>query len=759
MKNLYRSFAGGEITEEMRGRIDLVAYQTGLTLCRNCVTLPHGPATSRSGTEMCVEASDVTRKVVLIPFIFNSTQALILEFGHQYLRVLSDGAALTEASVAVGAITLANPGVFTTTAPHGYTSGQMVFHSGIVGPSVLNGRAARVVVTGPDTYTLVDLWGAPISTVGLPAYTGSGTVARVYQISTPYNEDDLAQLHYAQDNDVMTITHPSYQQRELRRLGATNWTLNTLAFAPTIAAPAAPTVAVGAGSGSTSYTYVTTAIAEETLEESSPSPSGSVNNNLATAGNFNNITPAAVTGAIRYNVYKLVSGLYGYIGQTDGTAFRDDNITAGMAITPPIPDDPFVGAGNYPGAVGYYRGRRWFGGTNNVGLGLRATRSGTQSNMSYSIPSQDDDRISIKINSQKAATIQHIVPLDELFLLTSGSEWVIKTANSDILSNETIDPRQQGGIGASAVTPVVTNVSILYTQARGGRVRQLMYADTRAAYNTDDMCLMAPHLFDGFTIVSMGFSVAPHPTVWCVRSDGILLGFTYVPEQKVMGWHQHDTDGTVEWVAVIPEGDEDIPYLVVRRVVNGRTVRYIERMAPRRRQPQADSFFVDSGLKYDGLPVTSVSGLWHLEGKTVSILADGAVEPQQVVTNGRITLQAGRPGASKIVVGLPYVQRVETLPPVGEMAAYGQAATKNITKVWLRVAASGAMKVGTSDSALREVAIRTDEPFGTPPRLQTTVLEVTPDGDWETDTRVVVEMSNPLPMTITGIAPDTEYGG
>ena len=93
------------------------------------------------------------------------------------------------------------------------------------------------------------------------------------------------------------------------------------------------------------------------------------------------------------------------------------------------------------------------------------------------------------------------------------------------------------------------------------------------------------------------------------------------------------------------------------------------------------------------------------------------------------------------------------------MAAYGQAATKNITKVWLRVAASGAMKVGTSDSALREVAIRTDEPFGTPPRLQTTVLEVTPDGDWETDTRVVVEMSNPLPMTSTGIAPDTEYGG
>jgi hypothetical protein len=257
----------------------------------------------------------------------------------------------------------------------------------------------------------------------------------------------------------------------------------------------------------------------------------------------------------------------------------------------------------------------------------------------------------------------------------------------------------------------------------------------------------------------MAFSVAPHPTVWCVRSDGVLLGLTYVPEQKVLGWHQHTTDGFFESVAVIPEGDEDIPYVVVRRVVNGRTVRYVERMVPRRRQTQANSFFVDAGLKYSGAAVTSLSGLWHLEGKTVSILADGAVEPQQVVTNGRIALQAGRPGASTIIVGLPYTQRIETLPPVAEVEALGQASTKNIAKVWLRVTGSGAMKVGTSDSALREVAIRISEPFGTPPSLQTGVLEVTPDGDWETDTRVVVEMTNPLPMTVGGIAPELQYGG
>ncbi len=759
MKSLFRSFAAGEITEEMRGRVDLAAYQTGLTLCRNCVTLPHGPATSRSGTEMCVEANDSTRKVSLIPFIFSPTQALMLEFGHLYMRILSNGAAVLETPVAITSITTANPAVFGTGAAHGFTTGRMVFLASIGGPTVLNGRALRVVTTGASTFTLTDLDGNAISTVGLPAYTSGGTVAQVYQIATPYAEDDLQSLRYTQSNDVMTITHQSYQQRELRRFGATNWTLSTFALAPTIGTPSAPTVVVGGGSGSVTYTYVTTAVAAETLEESSPSAPASVTNNLATSGHHNHITPAAVAGAIRYNVYKLISGIYGFIGQTDGSLFSDYNITPDTAITPPIPDDPFVGANNYPRAVGYFRGRRWFGGTNNIGLGLRATRSGTESNMSYSIPSQDDDRVSIRINSQKAATIQHIVPLDKLFLLTTSAEWVVETANSDILSNETIDPRQQGGIGAASVTPVVTNVSILYTQARGGRIRQLMYADTRAAYNTDDLCLMAPHLFDGLTVLSMAFSAAPHPTVWCVRSDGVLLGLTYVPEQKVLGWHQHVTDGFFESVAVIPEGDEDIPYVVVRRVVNGRTVRYVERMAPRRRQTQANSFFVDAGLKYSGAAVTSLSGLWHLEGKTVSILADGAVEPQQVVVGGRITLQEGRPGASTIIVGLPFTQRIETLPPVAEVEAFGQASTKNISKVWLRVTGSGAMKVGTSDSVLREVAIRISEPFGTPPALQTGVLEVTPDGDWETDTRVVVEMTNPLSMTIGGIAPEIQYGG
>ena len=88
-----------------------------------------------------------------------------------------------------------------------------------------------------------------------------------------------------------------------------------------------------------------------------------------------------------------------------------------------------------------------------------------------------------------------------------------------------------------------------------------------------------------------------------------------MPEQQVYGWHQHTTDGAFESVAVVSEGSEEVLYAVVRRTVNGRAVRYVERLQTRVLVDQADAFFVDSGLQYSGAPVTTLSGLWHLEAR------------------------------------------------------------------------------------------------------------------------------------------------
>jgi hypothetical protein len=142
-------------------------------------------------------------------------------------------------------------------------------------------------------------------------------------------------------------------------------------------------------------------------------------------------------------------------------------------------------------------------------------------------------------------------------------------------------------------------------------------------------------------------------------SDGTLNGLTWNPEQQVLGWHHHDTDGLFESVKVVREGYIDASYFVVKRQINGQTKRFIERMRSREISDIADGFFVDCGLSMDfETAVTTLSGLGHLEGKTVSILADGIEVKGKVVTSGSVTLETA---AKKIVVGLPYDFEMQTL--------------------------------------------------------------------------------------------------
>ena len=757
VKTFSRSFSGGEITPEMYGRVDLAKYQTGLATCRGFMVLPHGPVANRPGTEYVIETKDSTRASVLIPFVYSTTQAYVLELGHLYLRVHTEGATLLEASRVVNSITQASPGVFNITA-HGFVAGQWIHIAGAAGMTEVNGRYWKVgVVLDPDTVSLTDLAGVALNTAGFGAYTGSGTASRVYEIVTPYAEADLFDLHYTQSADVLTLVHPTYQQAELRRLGATNWTLTSFTLAPVQVAPT-NVVATPTGTGSETYNYVVTAIAADGLEESLASGSASCSNNLATAAQFNVITWDDAAGAVRYNVFREENGLFGFIGQAaDGTTgFKDTNFDPDVSKTPAEAEDPFVGAGNYPQAVGYHEGRRWFGGTNNRPQNLWGTRSGTESNMSYSIPTKDDDRIAVRIAARQANTIRHIIPLDELMLLTSGGEWRITAQNSDVITPATISYKPQGNIGSSNVQPAITNRAVLYAQDRGGRVNELLYKWESQGYETRDVSILAPHLFDAYTIRQLAYSRAPYSILWAVRSDGVLLGLTYVVEHQVAGWHWHDTEGAFESVCSIPEGNEDTPYFIVQRNVNGRSVRYVERLHTRAFATLPDAFFLDCGATYSGAPATSIGGLHHLEGKAVSVLADGAVVRGLTVTGGRITLAQA---ASKVHVGLAITADFKLLPLALEAEAFGQGTAKNVNKVHLRVNQSSGIFVGPSVDRLREHKQRTTEPFGSPPALVTGEITVTVDPAWGRDGSVSVRQVDPLPLTVAAMVLEVDIGG
>lgn len=589
----------------------------------------------------------------------------------------------------------------------------------------------------------------------------SGSVP--YEVATPYVPDDLSGIRYVQSADVLTLVHPNYPPMELRRLGPANWSLSPITFVSSLSAPASTTAtATQASSPSnlTNYSYAVTSVSSTGLEESTASPSASCTNNLLQTGAYNTITWPD-SGAPYYNVYKLSNGLYGYIGQTNALSFVDDNITADLSKTPPIQNNPFAGPGYYPGAVSYFQQRRCFAGSYNEPQNLRMTRSGTESNMSYSIPTRDDDAINVRVAAREANTIQHIVPLASLVLLTGAAEWRVASLNSDVITPSSIGVMPQSYIGAGNAQPVVVNNNILYSAARGGHMREMAYSYQAGGYVTGDLSLRAPHLFDGNTIIDMAFAKAPWPILWAVSSSGKLLGMTYVPEQQIGAWHEHDSEDGVarfESCCVVAEGNEDVLYVIVARYVSGQLVRYVERMTSRMNiDTAAQGFFVDSGGYYSGTATTVVNGLGWLEGKTVSILGDGAVMPQQTVVGGKITLSQA---CSTVSVGLPITADLQTLPLYAQVDnGLGMGRVKNVNKVWVRVVKSSGVKAGPDEAHLTEFKQRRSEAYGAPPDLRTGVIEIVLDPSWQDDGQVLIRQTQPLPVMVTAITLECEVGG
>jgi hypothetical protein len=764
IQHLLRSFAAGIIGPELYGRLDLTKFATGLAKCRNWWVLPHGPVQNRPGFGYVLEVKDSTKEVRVVPFSYNTEQTFIIEFGDQYVRWHTNGGTLLEGSQNITAISKANPGVLTY-AGADPTNGDWMYLSGIGGMTELNGRYVKVanVNAGANTFELTDIHGGGnIDTTNFTTYTAGGTMARVYTLVTPYLEADLFDLHFVQSADVLTIVHPTYAPRELRRLSATSWQLSTITFAPTLSAPGAPTV-TASGGGAETNTYKVTAIAAETLEESLPSASTAVTGvALATAGAYNDIDPTpggvTVTGAVRYNIYKLSNGLYGYIGQTDGASFRDNNITADVAQTPPEANTPFSGADLYPGAVGYHEQRRCFGGSNTKPQNFWATRSATENNLSYSIPTRDDDAIAFRIAAREVNRIRHIVSLDQLLLLTSGGEWKVAPQNSDILTPDSAAPKPISTEGANNVQPAITSSAIIYVQESGSRLREMKYQWESNGYQVKDISIMAPHLFDDYTIVDLAYAKTPNKMVWCVRSDGVLIGLTYLPEHDVLGWHEHDTDGTFESVACVKEGSEHVLYAVVKRSINSRDVRYIERLHTRKITAAEDAFFVDSGLTYDGAPTDTITGLWHLEGEEVAVLADAAEHPRVTVTAGAITLEGE---ASVVQIGLPITADVQTLPLSFEAQAFGQGVEKNVNDVALRIKDTSGLKVGPTFTAadMVDMTTRSGEAYGSAPDLTTGVVDITVLPEWGDDAQLCIRQEAPLPATILSMTLGVAVGG
>lgn len=416
-------------------------------------------------------------------------------------------------------------------------------------------------------------------------------------------------------------------------------------------------------------------------------------------------------------------------------------------------------AGDYPAAVGYFEQRRIFAGSRLRPQQIWMTATGTESNMTYHLPLQDDDRISFAVASRDLNQIQHVIALQQLLMLTSAAEWRVSPLNSDAITPTSISVRPQSYVGASSVQPVMANNTAIYAAARGGHIREIAYNYNAGGYVSGDLSLRATGLFDGYDILDLSFSKEPFPVVWAVSSSGSLLGLTYVPEQQVGAWFEYTTAGAFESVAVVQEGLDDVIYTITNRTINGETKRFVECSTRREDTTPRRGNFLDCSGEYFGDETTSVSGITWLAGQEVTVNADGAVVTGlKVGEDGTLTLPKK---ASRVVVGLPYSMEVRTMPIVAQVSdgSLAKGHTKNVSRVWLRLKNSAAPEVGSNFSDMAQVKTRTKETFGEPPRLIDGVIEALPPGKWEDDTGVCVRMDRPLPFTLISHSSEIELGG
>ncbi|HEY7824467.1 MAG TPA: hypothetical protein VIG24_16620 [Acidimicrobiia bacterium] len=594
--------------------------------------------------------------------------------------------------------------------------------------------------------------------------------ASPYEIATPYTSAQVADIVVTQEADVMYITHVSHAPRKLGRLADDNWTLATPTFAPSIAAPGTPTAtATGDTSGDVGYTatdyfYKVASVDDDSGEESLPSAaSTAVTNDLSLAGGINTVSWTAVAGASRYIVYKEDNGVYGYIGGTSGTSFADENITADLADTPQTGYNPFTGTGNYPRCSTFVDQRLAFASSLNNPQACWLSQSANYENFGFSRPRKASDGFEFRIRARQVNEIRALLQTRGLMILTSGGEWTVTGGQDEYLAPDTIVVKNQGYRGGSKVQPIVVGNTVLFAQERGGVVRDFSYEFAEDGFVGKDLTIMARHLFEERTIKAWAYAQAPYSIVWCVLDDGSLVSLTYMKEHDVWGWTTHETDGTFEDVTVIGEGQEDVPYFVVKRTIGGVEKRYIERMHTRYFDAIENAFFVDSGLTYSGVAATVISGLSHLEGKEVVALADGNVVRGLTVASGAITLPIS---AETVQVGLPYEATLTTLDiDLGQLQGLGtaQGRQKSVSEVTFRVERTRGIWLGTKDDTresgkLIEYKQRSTEAWSEAIGAYTGDLRITPMANWTNGGNVVVKQFDPLPMTILAIMPDLTMG-
>ncbi|MEQ1756577.1 MAG: ubiquitin-activating E1 FCCH domain-containing protein [Micropepsaceae bacterium] len=874
------SFAAGELSPRLYGRTDLQKYESGAELIENFIVRPEGGLMRRHGTRFAGETRDSRGRSRLIPFVFSTVQAYMLEFGPGTIRVWKDAAPVVSVSKPVITVTSANPARVTAFA-HGFANGDRVLVTGLKGMGELNNREFTIANADADGFEL-----SGIDSTSFTPYRSGGTVSKIYEIASPYAEAELETIAFAQSADVLYLVHAAHAPRTLTRTGHAAWTLaavpldrgpfaamngnDTLrvmcagasgfqpgaqvtlkASAPlfTMAhegshfrmqeiyladqnvSPWSPgegiTTTIGTQVSSNGHVYALTdagsgaqtgtVAPSHTEGDAWDNPVGATHRkkwrylhsrwailrldsfvdsktmqatavtylcnglappaksitNVTNAGGFCRVTAAG--HGYDEGDYVAVSGVGGAV-QANGdwriinvspTTFDLANsnspalYTAGGSIrryaTWLWAESAFSAARGFPAAVALHEQRLVFANTKAQPFGLWASASADYANF---LPgTRDDETISYNIAANQADPIRWLTSASDLLVGTLSQEFAafggglgdpITPANTRIVP--------QSGEGSNAVQPVKVGIETIFVNRAGRKIFSLANQADVGAYVSTDLTELAEHLTRNAAVTRLAWAKNPASLLWALRTDGKLLSMTYRREQQLYAWAQHDFGGEVESIAVIPSADgaTDDLWLIVRRTINATTRRFVEILAPPfepvHETDKVAMGFVDCALSYQGAPTTAMSGLSHLEGEGVTVVADGALHPTRVVGGGGITLERK---ASNAWIGLGYQSSLRTLRLEAATLGLAQGRTKRIPRFAVRVlnAIGGEAQTGTGGVAEELVRRDLGDAMDASPPLRSGSVDVFPASDFDQDARITIRQREPMPLDILSIAP------
>jgi hypothetical protein len=750
---LLATFNAGELSPRLDARSDLQKYANGCRILENFIIYPHGGVTRRGGMRYVAYARYMTNVSRLVPFIYSTEQAYVLEFAHKCMRVFKDNGQVTTGDPAVpyeiaspyagadltllqwvqsaNVMWLVHPNYFprklTRTGHASWTLTQVTHNDGpFMDEDPLAGKS--IIPSGTSgNITLTAVGGAIFDAAHAPSADNPGAIFRLRHSGTsvkmtasrPDQFTSSIKIKGKFTVDVSPDPRQGFSGRIVLRKSYDNTHWHDVA----------------------SFYYSTKQEFFESQDD--------VWYRLFCTERTRGSALCILAQEEHWGVVEIASVATG--SSATGTVLVPLGDTTQTRIWR---EGAWSVKNGFPSTVTYHEDRLIFGGTAAQPLNQWASWVGDYENFT---PGDTDDAAWTVMLPGQVNSIQWMESQSGgLITGTIGGEITSIPSEGNPLIPKSMRIKIQSTHGsAKGVKPSRVGSALIFLQAARRKLRELAYDFQSDAFQAADLALLAEHVTKG-GIMEFAYQQEPHSIIWAVRGDGVLLALTYYRKEDVVGWSRCPTDGAVESIAVIPSalGDvesEDQVWLVVRRTVGGEVRRFVERIINNEVwTAKKDFVHLDASLTYSGAPITGPFDMSHLAGRTVSIVADGVILADQVAS-GAMTIPTA---AAKVHMGLKYTSKLQPMRiDAGAATGTAQGKKKKVIGATIRFLQTVDPKVGSSEDRLQQITKDTtgrtiigDNFSGD--------LDVSPfPGNWETDGPIIIVQDQPMPMTVLGIMP------